>query len=63
VFLFTLYCLDKIHVVPSFGGRLSIKSSHICVIVLLSKHPVRFQDPTHGTVVYTGEQDEDDVMR
>ena len=46
-------------------GRLSKKSTHSCVIVLLSKDPVRFQDPTHGTVVYTGEQDDDDddVMR
>jgi len=46
-------------------GRLSKKiQSDLCtyVIVLLSKDPVRFQDPTHGTVVYTGEQDEDDVM-
>jgi len=25
-------------------------------VVLLSQHPVRFQDPTRGTVVYTGEQ-------
>jgi len=45
--------------VPSFEGRLSIKkSSHICVIVLL-----RFKDPTRSTAVYTGEQDEDDVLR
>jgi len=29
---------------------------------LLSKHPVRFQEPSRGTVVYTGEQDENDVM-
>jgi len=35
----------------------------MCVLVLLSKHPVRFQDSTRGTVVYTCEQDEDDVMR
>jgi len=30
---------------------------------LLSEHTVRFLDPTYGTVVYTDEQDEDEVMR
>jgi len=32
-------------------------------IVLLNKHPVRFQDSTRSIVVYTDEPDEDDVMR
>jgi len=48
--------------VPSFGGRFSVILSHICVIVLLSKYPVKFQDPRRGTVVYTCEQNEDEVL-
>jgi len=62
IFVHTVYCLDKRDTQGAKFRRLTFNQiqSQLCNCII--KHPVRFKDWTRNTAVYTGEQDEDDIM-